>query len=104
MKKGKLLFIVILLSTKMLTAQNVDEGKKFLYYDRFNSAKNTFNKTLESNAKDANAIYWLGQTYLKMDEIDSARNNYQNALQKGINDPIVLVGMGHVELLDGKKK
>ena len=101
MKKLTFLVVGVLFAGKLLLAQ-VDAGKKFLYYDRFTSAKQTFKKEIAGNAKDAEAIYWLGQTYLKNDEKDSAKALYQKALTDGVNDPLIWVGMGHVELLDGK--
>ncbi len=103
MKKVTFLFLAALFAGKLLQAQSVDEGKKFLYYDRYTSAKNTLSKAVASNAKDVNAIYWLGQTHLRMDDLAGAKAVYQKALQAGVNEPLVWVGMGHVELLEGKK-
>jgi tetratricopeptide (TPR) repeat protein len=104
MKKLTFLLLTVLFAGKLLQAQNVDEGKKFLYYDRFTSAKNTFSKIIERDPKDAEAIYWLGQTYLKQDDIKSAKALYQKAAQEGVSAPILSVGLGHVELLEGKKE
>lgn len=103
MKKLTFLVVAVLFAGKFLFAQDVDAGKKFLYYDRFTSATQSFQKAIASNAKDANAIYWLGQTYLRQDKKEEARALYQKALNEGVNDPLIWVGMGHVELLDGKK-
>ena len=103
MKKFSTLLLAVLLSGKLLLAQSVDDARKSLYYGRVTSAKQALDKLVAANAKDANAIYWLGQTYLAMDSIGGARQVYQNALNAGVNDPLVWVGMGHVELLEGKK-
>ncbi|MCW3106405.1 MAG: hypothetical protein JWQ09_911 [Segetibacter sp.] len=103
MKKLTTLLLAVLLSGKLLLAQSVDEARKSLYYGRTTSAKQALDKLIAANSKDANAIYWLGQTYLAMDSIGGARQVYQNALNAGVNDPLVWVGMGHVELLEGKK-
>jgi len=103
MKKFSTLLLAVLLSGKLLLAQSVDDARKSLYYGRVTSAKQALDKLVAGNAKDANAIYWLGQTYLQMDSIGGARQVYQNALNAGVNDPLVWVGMGHVELLEGKK-
>jgi hypothetical protein len=45
-------------------AQSVDQGKKFLYYQRYKSAKDVFDKILASNPNNIDAIYWDGQTLL----------------------------------------
>ncbi|MDB5191435.1 MAG: hypothetical protein JWQ96_998, partial [Segetibacter sp.] len=39
----------------------------------------------------------------KNNDIPGARALYQKALNEGVNDPIVWVGMGHIETLEGKK-
>jgi len=102
MKKMNFLVIAVLFSTKILTAQTVDDGKKQLYYNRFNSSKETLKAAVEKKASDADAIYWLGQVYIKQDSVAIAKALYQKALNEGVNDPFIWVGMGHVELLEGK--
>lgn len=74
-----------------------------LYHGRTTTAKQALQQSVSSNAKDAQAIYWLGQTHLAMDSIGGARQVYQNALNSGVNDPLIWVGMGHVESLQGNK-
>jgi len=95
--------LVALFTGTIVKAQSIDEGKKFLYYDRLISAKNAFSTIVNKDSKDAEAIYWLGQTYLRQDSVQAAKKLYEKALQDGINEPILQVGMGHVELLEGKK-
>jgi tetratricopeptide (TPR) repeat protein len=103
MKKLTTLLLAVLLSGKLLLAQTVDEARKSLYYGRTTSARQTLDKLIAANPKNADAIYWLGQTYLNMDSVGGARQVYQNALNSGVNDPLIWVGMGHVEMLEGKK-
>ena len=63
MKKVLLSFLGSLGICAIVYAQNdVDAGKKFLYYERFTSAKQVLQKAAAGN-KDAQAVYWLGQTY-----------------------------------------
>ena len=45
-------------------AQTVDQGKKFLYYQRYQSAKDMLQKVLASNPNNIEATYWLGQALL----------------------------------------
>jgi tetratricopeptide (TPR) repeat protein len=103
MKKLTSLLLAVLFTGKLLLAQSVDDARKSLYYGRTATAKQTLDKLVAANPKNAEAIYWLGQTYLSMDSIGGARQVYQNALNSGVNDPLVWVGMGHVESLEGKK-
>ncbi len=98
-----IILLAVLFTGKLLQAQNLEEGKNALYYGKFTTAKNTLSNIVASKPKDAEATYWLGQTYLRMDDIQAAKDVYQKALQRGLNDPILLVGMGHVEMLEGEK-
>jgi len=103
MKKLTTLLLAVLFAGKLLFAQTVDEAKKSLYYGRIATATQTLNKLVAANPKDAQAIYWLGQAYLNNNDVAAAQKVYQDALNNGVNDPWIWVGMGHVELLQGKK-
>jgi len=83
-------------------AQSVDQGKKFLYYQRYKSAKDVFDKILASNPNNIDAIYWDGQTLLAMKDSVAAQDLYSKALQTNGNAPLLLAGMGNVELRLGK--
>ena len=103
MKKLSFLVLAVLFAGKLLQAQSVDDGKKLLYYNRFNTSKQTFQKVLAAKPNDPAATYWLGQAYLRTDSLAQAKALYQKALSAGVNDPLLWVGMGHIELLEGKK-
>ncbi len=79
-------------------AQSVDQGKKFLYYERYKSANDVFDKILASNPNNIDAIYWKGQTLLSMKDSAAAGDLYSKALQTNGNAPLLLAGMGGVEL------
>ncbi|HZZ75744.1 MAG TPA: tetratricopeptide repeat protein, partial [Puia sp.] len=88
-----------------VTAQTLEQGKQFLYYERYVSAQNAFEKVLAANPNNIDAVYWLGQTMIhRRDTRDTAgaRALYQKMLATNGNAPLLLVGMGHVELLYGK--
>ena len=101
MRKIKFISLVlsVMLSGNMLFAQGIDEGKKFLYYERYNSAKNIFNNLVTANPNNGDAVYWLGQTMIAMEDTVGAKALYQKALQSNPNVPLLLVGMGHIQLL-----
>jgi Flp pilus assembly protein TadD len=108
MKKTTLTLLISgLLFITGIRAQSIQEGINHLYADRDNSAIDVFQKLLAANPNNIEAIYWLGQTYLEMDEIAgaraaAARQLYEKALQTSANAPLILVGMGHVELRENK--
>jgi tetratricopeptide (TPR) repeat protein len=102
MKKIILSLIAVAVSAGALLAQSVEQGKKFLYYQRYKSAKDQFEKVLAANPNNLEAVYWLGQTLLADKNQAGARDLYQKTLQANGAAPLVLAGMGHVELLEGK--
>ncbi len=105
MKKITFSLIAIAVSAGALLAQNVDAGKKFLYYQRYKSAQDQFEKVLAANPNDINAVYWLGQTYLANKSLKNgqqmAKDLYQKALGTNGSAPLLLAGVGHIELLEG---
>ena len=89
-----------------LMAQTLEQGKQFLYYERYESAQSAFEKTLNANPNNIEAVYWLGQTMIhRRDTRDTAgaKALYQKMLVTNGNAPLLLVGIGHVELLYGNK-
>ena len=93
-------FIAALLFAGSAVAQSLQDGKKFMYYERFKSAKDVFQKLAASG--DEEATYWLGQAEIGLENIPAAKTVYQSKLSAAPNSPLILAGMGHVELLEGK--
>ncbi|HLY69938.1 MAG TPA: tetratricopeptide repeat protein [Puia sp.] len=97
--------IALLFTGNVLFAQSVEQGKKFLYYQRYKSAKDAFEKVLQANPNDLNAVYWLGQTLLAPKEnrdTAGAKALYQKSLISNGTAPLILAGMGEIELLEDK--
>lgn len=97
-----LLVLSLIVSGNMLFAQSIDEGKKFLYYEKYNSAKDVFSKLVNANPNNIDAVYWLGQTYLDLEDTASAKALYQKTLQANPNASLLMVGVGEIELLENK--
>ena len=95
------LAVIVMLFTASYTAQTIDEGKKFLYYEKFQSAKNVFQKLTTSSPNDETAAYYLGQAMLGLQDVAGAKSWYQQKLSAAPNSPLLLAGMGHVGLLEG---
>jgi tetratricopeptide (TPR) repeat protein len=98
--------VLALLLVNNLFAQTLDEGKKFLYYERFNSAKDVFQKILKADPNNEEAIYYLGQSMILPDDfslkdIAEAKAMYQSKLSIS-NSQLLMAGIGHIELLEGK--
>ncbi|MEO6288729.1 MAG: tetratricopeptide repeat protein, partial [Ginsengibacter sp.] len=106
MKKISLLASLII-GVNVSFGQSIDDGKKFLTYERYISAHDVFNKLVTANPNNVEAVYWLGQTYLQnQDNLDSiaAKELYQKTLQANPNAPLMLAGIGEIELMEGKKE
>jgi len=107
MKKTTITFLMSgLLIMSGVKAQTIQEGMNHLYAQRYINAIGVFDKLLAVNPNSIEAIYWKGQAILENEEIKSARlaevrNLYEKALQTTNGDPLIKVGMGHVELLAG---
>lgn len=103
MKKIGVLSFLILLSGSLFA--QIDEGKKMLNYERFQSAAKIFQSMVDKNPNDVEAVYWLGQTYIQnIENADTAKAKdlYQKTLQANPNSPLLMVGVGEIELMEGK--
>jgi len=105
MKRITLSLILVAASTGALLAQSVDQGKKFLYYERYKSAKDQLEKAIAANPNNLEAVYWLGQVLLEEKNPDknpaAAKDLYQKALATNGSAPLILVGMGQIALTEG---
>jgi tetratricopeptide (TPR) repeat protein len=102
MKKSAIvLFFSALVSVSAL-AQNVLQGVSDLYAERYQSAKANFEKLLAANPNNIEANYWLGQTYIANKDLAGAKSVYDKALASSNNAPLILVGQGQLDLMQGK--
>lgn len=106
MKKTVSLMLTAMLAAQCLMAQ-IPAGIKFLNYEKNKSAKEAFQKAYDANPKDPQAIYWLGQALLATDggdptkeQVQAAKALYQKGLQEVGSDAWLLVGMGHIGMLE----
>src|SRR6478609_5233080 len=105
MKKTVSLMLTAMLAVQFLMAQ-IPAGIKFLNYEKNKSAKEAFQKAYDANPKDPQAIYWLGQAILATDggdptpaQVQAAKDLYQKGLNEAGSDAWLLVGMGHIGIL-----
>ncbi len=100
--KTGLLFLIAALFTNMVSAQKIEDGKKFLYYEKYQSAKDVFSKVLQADPKNEQAVYYLGQAEIGLEKVGDAKKLYLAKLAEMPNSPLILAGVGHVELIEGK--
>jgi len=103
MKKSRITFlIVLLLAVSGIRAQSIQDGVNDLYSERYKSARATFEKLIAANPNNIDATYWLGQTLIASGDVSGARGVYSKALMASANAPLLIVGMGNVELIENK--
>ena len=102
MKKLSITFLAAVLLMTGLRAQTLADGIKDMYSERTKTAKIVFEKLLAANPNNIEATYWLGQTHIVMKDFAGARDVYSKGLMASANAPLLLVGMGHVELNEKK--
>jgi predicted Zn-dependent protease len=83
LKIGLMAFALLVLNTAF--AQTIEVGKQQVYYERYTSARETFQKLVAANPNDDVAIYWLGQAMILPDDVTSkdisaAKALYQSKL------------------------
>jgi lipopolysaccharide biosynthesis regulator YciM len=83
-----------------IKAQSIDDGLKDLYYDKYQSAKQTFEK-LAASKPDERAYYYLGMSELGLENKEAAAAAFQKGLQAVPNSPLLQVGLGRIDLING---
>lgn len=104
--KAAMLAAVIIFTAGFAKAQSLEDGKKFFYYEKYRSARATFEKLVAANPSNADAAYWLGLTMITGDEfkdLPAAKEVFRKALEANPNNALLIAGMGHIELHEGKK-
>lgn len=85
------------------------EGVKMLNYEKNKSALNFFKEAYDKNPGDGETIFWYGQAMLAQnyngistpESILKAKDLYQKSLQAKGNDAWLLIGMSHIQSLEG---
>ena len=97
------LVAAVLLTGHSLMAQSVQDGKKSIYYERYQSARDMLQKVVAANPNDPEAVYLLSQAEFGLYNPGAAKGVLQKGLE-GANaaNPLLLAGMGQAELAEGK--
>jgi len=85
------------------------EGIKLLNYEKNKSALTFFKDAYDKNPGDGETTFWYGQSMLAQnyngiataESIKNAKELYQKSLQAKGNDAWLLVGMSHIQALEG---
>jgi tetratricopeptide (TPR) repeat protein len=112
MKKLVFLLVGFVFSTAIIAQvapSALAEGVKLLNYEKNKSALNFFKEAYDKNPGDGETIFWYGQAMLAQnyngistpESIQKAKELYQKSLQAKGNDAWLLIGMSHIQSLEG---
>jgi Flp pilus assembly protein TadD len=100
MNRRKSLIVALLCVANGVMAQSVEDGLKDIYYGKYRSAVETFEK-VNAAKPDERAYYYEGIAQLSLEHKDSAAAVFQKGLQAIPNSPLLQVGMGRIDLMNG---
>lgn len=109
MKHLFILTTALLLTALVTQAQTIDDAKKDIYYERYETAKNNLQTIIKNPDAAPEAWYLLSEIYLEQKKMDSAvsilKPKYDVFVQQDVSkksNPLVYIGWAHV-LLDSNK-
>jgi tetratricopeptide (TPR) repeat protein len=106
LRKTILFLTLTIFVAASLKAQNLEEAKKLVYYEKYESAKKALKAIVDADPNNEEAIYWLGQSMIRPEEStpadwNEAKKLYQSKMSNKDNN-LITAGIGHIELLEGK--
>lgn len=108
--KAKFFLLPFYLYAATAFSQNIEEGKAFLYYERWDAAEQNFESIIKNTPQNLEAYYWLTKARLQNDDLDGAKKvqrelqNYLASNPKERIHPLNKVSPGEIFLYDGKMK
>ena len=96
MRKVIILIGAIILSLSV-SAQTIEDGRKFMYYERWQSAAKIFDDIIQREPVNMEARYWKIQLLLEQDKPAEAKQALQAAQQQVITEehPLIKVARGN---------
>ena len=100
MKMNKLKFfsVALLASTFVSQAQDINQAKKALDAEQFESAKSILKSIIKQKPSNGAAYYTLGNVYLNQAVEDSAKIYFQNGLKVSEDAKLNYIGLGQIDL------
>jgi tetratricopeptide (TPR) repeat protein len=102
--KKYLLITAVLFSTLFGYAQSLEDGKKFMYYERWESAEKTLRQLIQQHPQEMDNYYWLATALLEQGKKAEAKQLLASAAEqvaKGAKEtPLLKVAAGELLLHD----
>lgn len=91
----------MLLAAGSVKAQTVEDGLKDLYYQKYSSANQDFQKVIAAKPTEERAYYYQGIAQLGLGDNAGAAATFQKGLAAVPNSPLLTAGLGRIDLLNG---
>jgi Tfp pilus assembly protein PilF len=98
MNKFKIFGFALLVSVTASHAQDINEAKKAIDAEKFESAKSILKSILKAKPANGTASFVLGNVYLKQTYIDSAKTAFQKGLAGSEGAKLNYIGLGQIDL------
>jgi cytochrome c-type biogenesis protein CcmH/NrfG len=98
MNKFKILGVAFLTTISAINAQDIEQAKKAIDAEQFESAKSTLKAIIKSDPSEGKAYFLLGNLYLLQKVADSAKMTYQNGLAAKDDEHFNYIGLGQLDL------
>jgi len=102
MKKIFLIFAFLITGLFSITAQTLEEGLRALDFERYEYARNVFNKLTIQEPSNGDNFYYLGQAYFNLLQTDSALMAYNKGIAADTKNPKNFIGIGELNLNENK--
>ncbi len=107
MKQTVTFLLLCWFSGNVVHAQTIEQANKFLYYERFKSARTIFEHLLTKEPKNDQVIYGYALSRILPDdrspkELEETKLFLQGKLHEINANPLITVAIAHVELLQGQ--
>lgn len=99
-KKINLFFLLTILFSISLLAQDISTGVKLIKSEKYNQAKAYFNSLLNSKSA-SEAHFYLGQIYFAQEQLDSAAIQYNEGIKSNPDLALNYAGLSKVDFYKG---
>jgi tetratricopeptide (TPR) repeat protein len=101
MNKVKVLSIALLAIVASSNAQDINQAKKAIDAEQFESAKSILKSIIAAKPANGTADFYLGNVYLLQNNADSAKIYYQKGLSGSEGAKLNNIGLGLIDLDNG---
>lgn len=103
----QLFFCLFFVAGFTVNAQTLEQGNKFLYYERYKSAKSVFGDLLKKEPNNEQAIYGYAMSRILPDditpkELEDTKAFLQSKLRENTGNALITAAIAHVELIQGQ--